>query len=163
MFLTNFKRGRGIFEIVVCDLCGNQFDEYVGEYYTVGKEHYCIYCLLSNKIITQKEYDIKKYYDRSHYKYGLNPETLKIERVIISSEFSWKRTPQQDRVTKSYRQWRKDVLKRDNNTCIWCGSKNRLEAHHIQKFSEFKHLRNEVSNGVTLCHRCHKAIHSKGK
>ena len=57
-----------------------------------------------------------------------------------------------------YKRWRKQVYKRDNNTCQICGSKKRLEAHHIKRWSEFPQLRFDCNNGVTLCRACHRKI-----
>ena len=51
--------------------------------------------------------------------------------------------------------WRMDVLERDAYTCQCCGTKDKLEAHHIKNFSKKKELRFEVSNGITLCYDCH--------
>lgn len=62
-----------------------------------------------------------------------------------------------------YKKFRKDVKIRDNGQCQFpgCGSKKRLEVHHIKTWSEFPALRFQVSNGITLCNKCHKSI--KGK
>ena len=60
--------------------------------------------------------------------------------------------------TKEYRQWRNDVFKRDNFTCIWCGDSKRsnLQADHIKQWVKYPELRFELSNGQTLCKECHK-------
>lgn len=55
--------------------------------------------------------------------------------------------------------WRKYVKKRDNHTCRFCGSKYRVEAHHILKASDFPEFMTEISNGITLCHECHLRAH----
>jgi len=60
--------------------------------------------------------------------------------------------------------WRKKVKERDNQTCQCCGSKNHLEAHHINNFRDFKELRIDINNGITLCFECHNGkngIHAK--
>lgn len=61
------------------------------------------------------------------------------------------------RVGKRYDEWRRAVYERDNYTCRCCGCKKggSLEAHHIYSFSEYKKLRYDVNNGITLCKNCH--------
>ena len=63
------------------------------------------------------------------------------------------------RISYSYRQWRRKVLERDHYTCQNCGSKDKLHVHHIKSFSEYPELREEISNGVTLCEKCHRKLH----
>lgn len=53
------------------------------------------------------------------------------------------------------------VLNRDNYTCQYCKGKhkdNKLEVHHIVFRSQGGS--NEESNLITLCHTCHKDLHS---
>ncbi len=54
-----------------------------------------------------------------------------------------------------YKEWRTAVFKRDNWTCVWCGATGYVEADHIKPFAFFPELRFEISNGRTLCKRCH--------
>lgn len=66
------------------------------------------------------------------------------------------------KLNKSYINWRKNVLKRDNYECQLChviGGK--LIAHHILPYAKFKKSRTKISNGITLCKECHDDI--KGK
>lgn len=52
--------------------------------------------------------------------------------------------------------WRKAVFERDGYRCRKCGEKGGyLEAHHIKPFAYFPELRFELSNGLTLCEKCH--------
>lgn len=81
-----------------------------------------------------------------------------------------------------YKEWSKDVFKRDNYTCQECGGrcekgfKVRLEAHHIKDFSIILEENNiktiedaeqceelwNISNGKTLCIDCHKLTKTYG-
>jgi hypothetical protein len=66
-----------------------------------------------------------------------------------------------------YNAWRDAVFKRDGYKCIICGHtgsyRNPLQADHIQKKSSYPELMFEVSNGRTLCLRCHKRTLTWGK
>lgn len=62
---------------------------------------------------------------------------------------------QNERINSQYFEWRKAVLERDHYFCRWCHSQDRLEVHHIWKFSKYPERRWDVSNGLTLCHDCH--------
>lgn len=62
----------------------------------------------------------------------------------------------------NYYGWRKLVFKRDNYSCVLCGSQNKLEADHIKSYSKFPELRYELSNGRTLCNECHKKTDNYG-
>jgi len=60
----------------------------------------------------------------------------------------------------TYKDARKKVLKRDKRTCQMpkCGSKKRLNVHHIIPWSKAAHLRFETYNLITLCRVCHDSI-----
>lgn len=59
-----------------------------------------------------------------------------------------------------YKEWRRRVYARDKRTCQMpgCGSKKRLQAHHIRRWADAPSLRYDVSNGLTLCAACHRSI-----
>lgn len=80
--------------------------------------------------------------------------------------WNWKGgiTPQNQRLRGSgrYRNWRDAVFARDDYTCQCCGQRGGvLNAHHISPWAEDTERRFDVSNGITLCERCHKATHAK--
>ena len=58
-----------------------------------------------------------------------------------------------------YNSWRKDVLGRDNYCCSMCGSKKKLQVHHIVKVVEDISKATDVDNGIVLCSWCHKMTH----
>jgi hypothetical protein len=75
-----------------------------------------------------------------------------------------------------YKEWIKNIFKRDNWTCILCGiNGTTINADHIEKFSDIISKYNiksvedalkcqilwDISNGRTLCVPCHKKRHSK--
>lgn len=64
------------------------------------------------------------------------------------------------RSIKGYDKFRKSVLKRDNYACQLCGAKENLEVHHKKSYAKYKRLRTTVSNGITLCEKCHDKVHS---
>ena len=76
-----------------------------------------------------------------------------------------------------YKEWRTIIFQRDSYTCQHCEDKRggNLIAHHINRFSkimEENHITTleeaiqcealwDVSNGITLCKKCHKKEHKK--
>ena len=66
------------------------------------------------------------------------------------------------RNTTEYHNWKKKVIERDKK-CVICGSKEKLAAHHLDHASYFPNERFKVSNGVTLCYKCHMNFHNNFK
>ncbi len=60
---------------------------------------------------------------------------------------------------QSHAGWAKAVKERDGFTCQYCGSQERLCAHHVISWKYHVELRTSVENGITLCRPCHHAIH----
>jgi hypothetical protein len=58
---------------------------------------------------------------------------------------------------KSNTVWSRKVKKRDKQ-CKKCDSTENLEAHHIFSYSKHPQKRLDVTNGITLCKKCHKEI-----
>jgi len=65
-----------------------------------------------------------------------------------------------DMKSPAYAKFKKEVKDRDGRKCQWpaCESTKALEVHHIRKWSDFPSLRFDMSNGITLCKKCHKRV-----
>ncbi len=57
-----------------------------------------------------------------------------------------------------YKKWRIAVFKRDRFKCKRCGSRAKLQAHHIRSWADAPDIRFVLSNGITLCKKCHDQI-----
>ena len=69
--------------------------------------------------------------------------------------------------SKKYQEWRSLVMSRDLYKCVNCGSTghvtNPLQVDHIKPKSLYPDLMYTVSNGRTLCRRCHRATDTFGR
>jgi hypothetical protein len=61
------------------------------------------------------------------------------------------------RKNKLWKEVRLKVIARDEQ-CIICGSKNKLNVHHIleKEFLSFRYLQFDERNLITVCPKCHK-------
>lgn len=82
---------------------------------------------------------------------------IDIDRVELEKQRS-----RMQRKTSEYAEWRMNVFNRDGFTCQLCGQVGgKLNAHHIKPYAKYPELRLDVNNGITLCERCHRALHKK--
>ncbi|MBI5732632.1 HNH endonuclease [Candidatus Jorgensenbacteria bacterium] len=92
----------------------------------------------------------------------LSEKTRKLQglRQIGEKNYMWKNNATERNfgfyLTNAYKLWHKEIIKRDGNMCVLCGSKKQLEADHIKPRSLFPKLALIIDNGRTLCHECHK-------
>lgn len=65
------------------------------------------------------------------------------------------------RYFSGYKKWKDSVHDRDGYSCVRCGSKERIEAHHMDSWKNNREKESHVNNGVTLCKKCHLEFHVK--
>lgn len=69
-----------------------------------------------------------------------------------------------DADSERYIQWRTEVIQLNGFRCEWCmtpGTLQSLHADHIKHWKAYPELRYEVTNGRTLCRKCHEERHGK--
>ena len=83
-------------------------------------------------------------------------------RYVGKKNPNWKGSPvNESRSYTDYLKWGQKIKRRDKQTCQKCGSKENLNAHHIKSYAKYPKLKLELSNGITLCKKCHIKIHSR--
>ena len=149
-----------------CEVCGKTFEgvktnanrfcsrECYNTYHSIkNKERKCPTC---GKIFIAKQSEDKYC---SIECYNKNRDMPKGER-----HWNWqggKSLINDQRDSPQYKNWRQAVYQRDNYKCSKCGSTEKLNAHHIKSWKDYPSLRYEVSNGITLCEKCHIAYHKE--
>ncbi len=113
-----------------CKGCSKKFQspDYATKY--CSKE-----CSINNKPV---EFKPRVYCGEKHWNWkgGINKENSRIRNSL------------------EYKQWRYEVLKRDNHTCVNCGSTEKIRADHIKPFHLYPELRHDINNGRALCKEC---------
>lgn len=94
----------------------------------------------------------------------LTPEVKSLLVTVSSNNFSEVFHFKYDRGEyPQLRKWRADVLKRDGFKCIKCGSAKNLHAHHVNSWKDYPDERFDLSNGQTLCRKCHCKTDNYGR
>ncbi len=102
----------------------------------------------------------------SHFLSGKRCKKCAIENMTGKNNWNYNhnKTDEERRLRRKYPEyqiWRKDIYKRDNYICQRCFQRGRLNAHHIINYATNRELRLDISNGITLCEKCHKEFHKK--
>jgi len=123
-------------------------------------ERICIWC--GKKRLVAPAFVNRKYCNRKcmkeHYASGI---------MQGKNHWNWQggitENEGRDSLYSGYNDWRRAVYKRDNFKCILCGNNKsgKLQAHHIKPVAMYKDLVLDISNGLTVCEKCHKEIHYK--
>lgn len=157
------REGRKTGETVNCRYCGKEF--YVIKS-IVEQSNRGLYCSADchYKDVRSGEYIKCAYCGREFY---VQPSGIANGKKYCSKEcYDEDRRNLEDTSNSGSRNqhrvavWRKAVFERDDYTCQECGQYGyTLHAHHLKDWANHPDLRFEVSNGITLCARCHKEIY----
>ena len=104
------------------------------------------------------------------FKKGIIPWNKGKKSLIYGeNHWNWKggKTSEDNKIRHSieYRNWQQAVYRKDKWICRLCGihcQKKGIIAHHISCWNSFPKKRFEIKNGIVLCKRCHKVLHSLG-
>ena len=88
--------------------------------------------------------------------YGKSPEILMKEDAIRAGRLQWLELGREVQP-----ELRHMVLKRDEYSCVKCGSNENLQCHHILPVAVEPLLSADIDNCITLCYNCHKKVHQK--
>jgi 5-methylcytosine-specific restriction endonuclease McrA len=138
--LTKRKRG-GVYK--KCEACKKEFYSHP---YEVKRKRFCS-TNCANK--ANREQNSKSKRGKKNPMYGKRAWNY-IDGSRVGRKRDWK-----------YINWQKGVLKRDNYGCQICTSKLDLIAHHKKSWRRYLKFRYRISNGITLCRKCHGKIESK--
>lgn len=120
-----------------CDYCHEKSTE-SASHYAKSKRHFC-----RQECYSAYREHVMPPHEQPTWRGGITKET------------------QRGRGGKRYKEWQRAVFTRDGNKCVWCGGSERLEADHIKRWSTNPELRYELSNGRTLCMKCHNKTRNK--
>lgn len=120
-----------------CDYCGKK-SKTKSSAYARKNRHFC-----STKCYSNYRIEFGQPSEHPRWRGGITRET------------------QRGRGNKKYKMWQTMVFERDGYKCIWCSSKEQIEADHIKRWSEHPELRYNVDNGRTLCIKCHNKIRNE--
>lgn len=149
------------FIIYKCDKCGEEIKE-SDPRCCDGSIDYCWECGFRLGLLTDTEF-LKMHGFAIEAHAAINPITDKIHIWLGKNKIPiWERGDKKIRHSPEYTQWRAKVFERDNYICQDCTQRGGvLNAHHIKSFVKHKKLRFIISNGITLCDKCHKGKHKK--
>lgn len=111
-----------------------------------------------NCFICGKECFDKPY--RKHMYCSIKCRNLSKGEQHINYKGLMSRGEQTKRNWKVYKDFKKEVHIRDKCMCLCCGSKMKLEAHHLIPWSKDEKLRFDSNNAITLCKHCHRELHN---
>lgn len=123
--------------------------EYFRQYYLKNKEKKLAQASEWGKANQQRRREISKKYKKNH------PEKVKEENEKYLLRLNLANVNISARTLNA---WGKQV-KKETKSCCYCGSRDRLQAHHILSKSKHPEFALFLNNGIALCEKCHIQEH----
>jgi len=79
----------------------------------------------------------------------------------LGRKFTEQRSVNYEELKIKLQQWSRNVKLNWNYTCAICGSRKKLQAHHIIPKALIPEYELVLENGLCLCETCHKDLHKK--
>lgn len=164
---TTFKKGQKVFVPSESRARGERNNLWTGGQISIN----CIICKTDFKVDRYREKTAKTCSLVCYKEYQKTPEIREKRRKIQKARVKAGLHNMYRGVTKkhelirksaAYKEWRTQVFKRDNYTCVLCKKRGYMHADHIKSFSLFPKLRLDMANGRTLCVECHKNTETYG-
>lgn len=162
-----------------CDYCGKEI-EVKKSHYNYHENHFCSrecknrwqisktkvncdYCGKEISIVKSKLRYNKNFFCSCECNNKWRSENVRGENHPCYNPNLTQEDREKERNISGYKNFIMSVYERDNYICQCCGQSKsgRLNAHHIYGYSEYKNLRTDVDNGITLCEDCHKEYHKQ--
>lgn len=117
-------------------------------------------CIICGKTFERKKNEINAKFCSKKCYHNSMPQLYKGENA---SNWQGGKADRKNIIRKSiyYRNWQKKVYKRDNGQCKLCGSKKKLQTHHIIPLRDNIKLIFKAGNGILLCKDCHEKVFYK--
>ena len=167
----------------LCNFCGKEFKKRVGDYNRTNrnnKKHFCSsecsasshYYELTCSTCGKKYSKVKsKIYGKNYNFCSRKCQDENIDYIPRGKEhYFYKDGNSSSNRGKGWKRIRKQVRKRDNNTCQHCGITKydigkELDVHHIIPYRKFDNSdeANDFDNLITLCPSCHHREEHKVK
>lgn len=155
--------------VAICERCGKEYKTF-NAWLKRNPHHYCSRTCRSKSIIQpnfrkelicvicDKKYTVRRYRKDISKCCSKDCQRIYVGKLISGINHpNWKNgvaeRPHKVKV------WSENVKKRDNYTCVECGSEDNIESHHIIEFSSNENLKYDINNGITLCSFCHSEKH----
>lgn len=132
-----------------------------------GKKHHNYNTLIKKCFICSKDIERIQYKVENHNRFYCSSKCKSVGNTRENHPRWNKELSVEDRITgrkyPEYYAWRDSVFERDNHTCVKCkdDTGGNLNAHHILNYTEHKNKRLDLSNGITLCKKCHVNFHNR--
>jgi hypothetical protein len=143
--------------IVKCAECNKKFRTFKSVL-KIGKGKYCSKKCSNKNTLIKKGQRIGK---KTEFKNGHVPKHAGKSRPKVAGKnhWNWKGGISRPSCTFRVKKWICEVIRRDQSKCVKCDATKKLHAHHKKSWENYPELRYDISNGETLCDRCHHQLH----